>query len=106
MTNEAESNLLKVLDTIPPNILKELTIKGFKVRTIVTDEEKRVTRYPFCGTYIEAELIVDGTTRAESKMRNVIEKAIGKKLSCTCSPEMSGCQKAVYRVDFEMQGVD
>ena len=105
MTNDEESKLIKALDAIPPSTLKELTIQGFKVRTIASDEDKRVTRYPFCGIYIEVELIGEGTAKAESEMRNVIEKAIGKKLSCTCSPEMSGYQKAVYRVDFEMQGV-
>lgn len=105
MTNEQENNLKKALDTIPQNIREDLKIKEFSVHTVATDEERSVTRYPFLGIYIEVSLKSEIATR-ESEMRNVIEKAIGEKLSCTCSPEMAGCHKAVYRVDFEMQCVD
>ena len=105
MKEDQTIKLRQALSVISTNVLEELGVKEFRVLTVTTDEERSVTRYPFQGIYIEAYLKSDNATR-ESRMRNIIEKAIGEKLSCACSPEMSGCQKAVYRVDFEMQGVD
>lgn len=102
VNEDQEIKLRDALAVIPTKVQEKLGVKEFKVLTVATDEERRVTRYPFLGIYIEACLQPDSTTR-ESEMRDTIEKAICEKLSCTCSPEMSGCQKAVYRVDFEMK---
>ena len=96
--------LREVLAEMPTSVMEELGVKAFNVLTVTNSDERSVTRYPFLGIYIEACLRSDNAIK-ESEMRNAIEKAIGEKLSCTCSPEMSGCQKAVYRVDFEMHGV-
>ena len=104
MKKEIESGLQKTLDSIPTNVRNGLKIKGFKVLTIETDEDLRITRYPFRGTYIEVGLDVGNITE-ESTLRAAIESAINEKLSCTYSPEMAESQKAVYRVDFEMQHV-
>ena len=105
MDDNQTINLKNTLDAISPEVREGLAITGFTVSTVALDDERSVLRYPFCGTYIEVGLKSDKVTK-ELDLRNVIEKTIGKKLSCYCSPEMSSCQKAVYRVDFEMQGVD
>ena len=105
MNDDQTNNLQNTLEAIPPDVRESLAIKGFIVRTVATDDERSVSCYPFCGTYIEVCLKSDKVIK-ELDLRNGIEQTIGKKLSCYCSPEMLGCEKTVYRVDFEMQGVD
>ena len=104
MKKELENRLLQTLESMSANVRNDLKIKGFKVLTIEADEELRITRYPFRGTYIEVDLDVGNITE-ESMLRAAIEAAINEKLSCTYSPEMAERPKAVYRVDFEMQHV-
>ena len=99
-----EIKLREALAVIPTKVLDELRVKEFNVRTVTTDGELSVSCYPFPGIYIEVYLKSDDATK-ESDIRNTIERAIGETVSCTCSPEMSGCPKAVYRVDFEMKGI-
>ena len=97
--------LQKALNSIPPKERENMKMTGLVVRAITTEEDLSVSRYPFRGLYIEVNLKADGIVR-ESTLRSAIEAAIDKKLSCTCSPEMAEGQKAVYRVDFEMQYVN
>ena len=104
MKKELENRLLQNLASMSANVRDNLKIKGFKVLRIETDEDMRITRYPFRGIYIEVNLEAGNITE-ESTLRAAIEAAISKKLSCTYSPEMAESQKAVYRVDFEMQNV-
>ena len=105
MEDNKKDILQKALNSIPPKDRVDLKVNGFVVREITTEEDLSVSRYPFRGMYIEVNLAADSIVR-ESTLRGVIEAAIDKKLSCYCSPEMVGGQKAVYRVDFEMQHVN
>ena len=98
-------DLQKALNSIPPKEREGLKITGLVVRAITTEEDLSVSRYPFRGMYIEVNLEADSIVR-ESTLRGVIETAVDQRLSCTCSPEMAGGQKAVYRVDYEMQHVN
>ena len=88
-------------------VMGEVKYKKVSIFDIEEDDLPCSPYYQFPGKHVEIVLKEGEENKAiatEDRIQLELERLVGEKLSCTCSPEMPGFKIIIYRVDYDMKG--